>query len=144
MVTCWTWLQKGKHNVKYEFLFICRVEVYTKAHETVNKTNCFIVRSMEVTVSDFLCSFYSCLCWFSLRGKERKTKDSKKMSVGVTLLSSRAAHFHTDFTWRQWSYSTRAVTTHQQVVMHGPPLPHPQVWVHQKRKYKRRLCCTTV
>lgn len=138
MVTCWTWLQKEKHHVKYTFIFICRVEVYTKVHETVNKTNCFIVRSMEVTVSDLLCSFYSCLCWFSLRGKERKTKDSKKMSIGVTLLLSGAAHFHTDFTWAQWSYSTRAG---QHPSAGGSTLPHPQEWVHHKLKYKRRLYC---
>lgn len=60
-----------KENVKYTFL-ICRVEVYPKVHEAVNKTNCYIVGSVRVTLSDLLCSFFSCLCWCNLKGKETK------------------------------------------------------------------------
>lgn len=99
-VTCWTLLQK--ENVKYKFL-ICRVEVYPKVHEAVNKTSCYIVKSVKVTLSDLLCSFFSCLCWCNLRGKERKNI-KKKVCIGMTLLSY-WRRLPTCFTLAQWSYS---------------------------------------
>lgn len=78
VVTCWTLLQK--ENVKYKFL-ICRAEVYPKAHEAVNKTKCYIVKSVKVTLSDLLCSLFSCLCWCNLRGKESKNMKILKKRV---------------------------------------------------------------
>lgn len=44
--------KKKKCIVRYKLIFICRVKVCTDAHGTVNKTDCFVVRSIKITVSD--------------------------------------------------------------------------------------------
>lgn len=134
VVTCWTGLQKEKCNVKDKFIFICRVEVYTKAREMVNKTNCSIVRFIKVTVSNLLCSFYSCLCWFHLWRKERRTakilnkrlQEWRCFCAGWEAVSHR---FYRGSVKNQHHGRSPPAT-------HGPGLPHPQcqfIFTYNKR-----------
>lgn len=85
--------KKKEHNVRYKFIFICRVKVCAEVHETVNKTSCFTVRSIEVTASIYI-KFFVFVPVFNLRGEGKKNCKYSKKVLAFTLASTLGCRFY--------------------------------------------------